>query len=234
MELKVFHPVNSGLYVRGSSSVLVDGVFGGEGKGFSPMPEAFSRAVFGGNGSHMDGMLFTHSHGDHFCPERLERAERLFPRMAVYGPEIGERNVNVVEKAPGLREFDVKSCQVWAVRTLHDGEQYREVPHCSYFLRMDGRTMFAAGDARDLGELRGRYGRQLPAHVDMAFVNLYQAFAPDTHRFMRDFTVSRIYLYHLPFQADDCYRFWMQAGQAVRNFPADLPPLRILTHMNWH
>lgn len=77
-------------------------------------------------------------------------------------------------------------------------------------------------------------GRLLPKHVDVVFVNLYQAFAQNVHQFIRDFTASRIYLYHLPFRQDDCYQFWMQAGQAVRSFPSDLPPLKILTHMNWH
>ena len=234
MGLRIFHPVNSGLYIKGSSSVLVDGIFGGRGNGFSQMPEAFRRAVFGGNGSHIDGMLFTHSHEDHFCQEQLKKAEQLFPHMTVYGPELTAKNVEPFLTAPGLTEFDIDSCRVWAADTIHDGDRYRDVPHCSYFLEMDGQTVFIAGDGSNLGELKKRYGRLLPNHVDVVFVNLYQAFAQNVHQFIRDFTASRIYLYHLPFRQDDCYQFWMQAGQAVRSFPSDLPPLKILTHMNWH
>ena len=234
MELRFFHPVNSGLYIKGSSSVLVDGLFGGMGKGFSQMPEAFSRAIFGGNGSHIHGMLFTHSHEDHFCQKQLKKAERLFPHMTVYGPELTVKNAEPFLMAPGLTEFDIDCCRVLAVNTTHDGDRYRDVPHCSYFLEMDGQAVFIAGDGSGLGELKNRYTRLLPEHVDVVFVNLYQAFARNVHQFIRDFTASRIYLYHLPFRQDDCYQFWMQAGQAVKRFPPDLPPLKILTHMKWH
>ena len=179
-------------------------------------------------------MLFTHSDEDHFCQEQLKKAEQLFPHMTVYGPELTVKNVEPFLTAPGLTEFDIGGCRVWAADTIHDGDRYRDVPHCSYFLEMDGQTVFIAGDGSDLGELKKRYARLLPKHVDVVFVNLYQAFAQNVHQFIRDFTASRIYLYHLPFRQDDCYQFWMQAGQAVRSFPSDLPPLKILTHMNWH
>ena len=234
MGLRIFHPVNSGLYFKGSTAVLVDGVFDGREKGFSQMPEAFRRAVFEGNGSHINGMLFTHSHGDHFCQEQLRKAEKLFPHMTIYGPDLAVKNVKPFLKASGLTEFYIDCCRVWAVDTIHDGVGYQDVPHCSYFLNMDDQTIFIAGDGSNLGKLKSRYGGLLPEHVDVVFVNLYQALALNVHQFIRDFTASKIYLYHLPFRQDDCYQFWMQAGQAVRSFPTDLPPLRILTHMNWH
>lgn len=86
--------------------------------------------------------------------------------MMVYGPELTVKNVEPFLTAPGLTEFDIGGCRVWAADTIHDGDRYRDVPHCSYFLEMDGQTVFIAGDGSDLGELKKRYVimQVLPTH----------------------------------------------------------------------
>lgn len=117
--------------------------------------------------------------------------------------------------------------------TRHDGARYREDPHQSYLIRMGGERFFVAGDAAlrraDAADFAGFY----PEPVSAAFCNLYQLASPEGLDFLRALAPERIFLYHLPFQADDRYHYRQLARQAARACPADLPRPERLEHMAW-
>lgn len=233
MGLKVFHSVNCGLYFYGSTGLLVDGIFEGNGRGVSPMPEEIWSLFLEAGCGCLEGVIFTHLHEDHFSRFYLEQVQKRVPGLRVYGPGLTDGNISVQKESPGIKKFRMGDAWIWAVDTCHDGKDYGEVAHCSYFIQMDRYTVFVSGDACGLDELCPSAGQELPDKVDMAFVNIYQALSQDTYRFLRQMKVEQVYLYHLPFQRDDSCNLWRIASQAMRKFPGDLPPLRILKHMNW-
>lgn len=235
METKIFHSVNTGLYFWGSGTgLLVDGLFQGAASGFSDLPEKILRDIDqqAGGFAHLDGLLFTHLHPDHYDPA-LVREVRSPQRIPVCGPMIDDPEDllhPIDEKASCL---DISHAHIIALATVHDGPQFSDVPHRSYLIDYGNESFFIAGDAilrkEDADVLVKMHGKPVTA----AFVNLYQAASQSGREFLRHLKPGRVCLCHLPFREDDHGHYWQIAGHLEERFPADLPVLEQLAQMSW-
>lgn len=236
MHTAMFHSVNSGLFFcDGKNGLLVDGIHQGREEGCSPMPDFLSLQLRKNTGlfAHLTGVLFTHLHHDHYDEEGLESLLHGRPDLPVYGPRLRRGGAPVRPIRANLRTVRMGGAYILARDTRHDGARYREDPHQSYLIRMGGERFFVAGDAAlrraDAADFAGFY----PEPVSAAFCNLYQLASPEGLDFLRALAPERIFLYHLPFQADDHYHYRQLARQAARACPADLPRPERLEHMAW-
>lgn len=74
MRMSIFYSVNSGVYLwDGKSGVLVDGLHHGPEVGFSETPPILCKQLLRQEGlfAHLDGLLFTHLHPDHYDRQRM-------------------------------------------------------------------------------------------------------------------------------------------------------------------
>lgn len=238
MRAEIFHSVNSGLYIRsGGSGILIDGIHRGKGIGFSDMPPELMEDMFQARGlfAELSGLLFTHRHHDHFDRELLCRflSVRGNPLPAIYGTCLELSNV-VCKDPPGEpASFDMGNAAVTAVRTVHDGEIYKNDPHRSFLIHIGGESFFIGGDAAPDNGCADVIKDASQSGVTAAFINVYQARSPEARDFLRRLRPERLFLYHLPFPEDDMYGHLMMAKWALRNFPEDLPELEVLRHMEW-
>ncbi len=236
METMIFHTVNAGLYFwSGKTGLLIDGLHNGRAQGFSPLPPSIGRDLQTHSGlfAHLDGLLFTHLHGDHFSRSLMLQALSADPPPLVYGPGLQENSVYLRPIYPGLWSFHLGQARLLSLATVHDGAAFRKDPHRSFFLRLNGECIFIAGDALLMPDqarlLRDYYGGPVAA----AFINPYQAADPESLSFLHVLDPRRIFLYHLPFQEDDQFCCLVMAKQVLRRFPEHLPRPERLPHMKW-
>lgn len=236
MNTRIFHSVNSGLYFwDGMAGLLVDGIHTGQEKGFSPMPAFLAGQLARHTGlfAHVDGVLFTHQHPDHFQRQGLHRLLDGPEPPCVYAPGLPENRASIRPIRPGMCRVQMAGAYILAKDTVHDGGKFRDTPHQSYLIRMGGETFFIAGDAaltaEDAAAFSGFYGGE----VDGAFLNLYQLSSPRGQDFLRILRPKRLFLEHLPFKEDDRFHYRTLARQAARSLPAGLPRAEILSHMSW-
>lgn len=235
MKTKIFHSANAGLYFwDGTLGLLVDGLYRGYSVGFSDLPPSMEHAARSGTGcfAHLDGLLFTHLHPDHFDRELAQLVWRRGD-LPVCAPELDHPSGLLRPICEGTSRLRVKYSYLLARTSIHDGLLFREVPHRSYLLHIREENFFVAGDAilepTEAPFFRDYYG----GGVTAAFVNLYQAVSASGREFLRQLAPQRIFLYHLPLPKDDRNQFWRLAERIVRTFPKDLPPLVPLEQMDW-
>lgn len=222
MHLKIFHSVNSGLYLTdGHSHLLIDSIHRGETVGFSPMPNS---PIIPKN------LLFTHSHPDHFDPQKVS----LFVgNTAIYCPDYPLNNISEIPLMKNLDLIKMDDFLILSLHSIHDCPQFASVPHRSYFIQLDNETIFVAGDAAFQKNDADTFLSLEPNGVDVAFVNLYQIAHTGSQEFLRKINPDRVFLYHLPFPEDDVFQIHTSMRSALKKYPADLPMPVILRHISW-
>ena len=236
MTTAIFHSVNAGLYFwNGGKGVLVDGIHRGIDEGLSLMPEFLLMQLRQRSGlfAHLDALVFTHLHPDHYDRDLVAQLLRGQPQLPVLGPGLQRGEALVRPIKPGLRQARANGIYLLAEDTEHDGAAFQGTPHQSYLLYLNGECFFIAGDAvlhpEDAVDLRSFYGVPIAA----AFLNLYQLGSPEGQDFVRLLAPERVFLYHLPFAPDDICHYRQLARQVLKRCPADLPPVERLAHMSW-
>lgn len=236
MTTAIFHSVNAGLYFwNGGKGVLVDGIHRGIDEGLSLMPEFLLMQLRQQSGlfAHLDALLFTHLHPDHYDRGMVAQLLRTQSQLPVFGPQLQHGELLVRPIKPGLRQARTSGIYLLAKDTKHDGEAFRGTPHQSYLLYLNGESFFIAGDGilhpEDAVDLRDFYG----VPVTAAFLNLYQLASPEGQDFVRELAPERVFLYHLPFAPDDSCHYHQLARQVIKHCPADLPQIERLAHMSW-
>ena len=233
MRTSIYHSVNSGLFFwSGNDGLLLDGLHQGGESGCSPMPDALTAQLRCGCGlfAHITGLLFTHLHGDHYDAAYVDSLRNIRPELPVYTPEVW----NGTGAKMGENKVRLGAAWVYAQRTLHDGAQFREVPHYSYLLQMGAETFLIAGDAQLTPEDAEKFQSfQTGGRITAGFFNPYQLLSPSCQAFLRLLSLERIFLIHLPFPRDDIFHYWALARQSIERFPPELPPVEQLKHMAW-
>ena len=236
MKARIFQTINAGLYLwREGCGLLVDGLHWGREAGMSELPGPIAEQLRTGRGlfAHMTGLLFTHLHTDHYDEGYVRMALQDHPELPLYGPKLPGANVTAQEVRPGVRRFSMGPAEVAAVETAHDGAIFRDMPHMSYLIRMDGESLFIAGDAA-LEPEAGDLVRELyDTPVEGAFLNLYQIVSPKGQEFLRRLAPRRLFLYHLPFPGDDRYQIILQSRQRLKRMPEGLPPVEFPAALSW-
>lgn len=217
-----FHTVNTGLFFYdGQYGLLIDGIHTGLELGFSNTPKEVINSLLHLNKAksiHID-FAFTHMHPDHFDKTLLEKLCVQMPHAKSYIPSAqpitNPTNFTIIPFA-----------------TIHDGKPYQQVPHTSLLLSCCSKWFFIAGDAILTPELAEKVIATQPQSIDTIFINFYQLNSSLGQAFLRALNPKEIFLYHLPFEEDDRYRFHRLVRHAIeRHYDGFVQP-KWLPHMN--
>lgn len=236
MSLGIFHSVNAGLYLwDGESGLLIDGIHDGREDGFSPMPAALAEQLRTRTGlfAHLNGVIFTHWHLDHFHPQGLVALQRFPQPPVIYGPGRCGPSVPVRANRRGQYRLRIGEIDIMAQDVLHDGKPFYNHPHQSLLIRMGGENIFVAGDALLKGVSADDFRPDGDGRISAGFFNLYQIASLEGQAFIRALKPERVFLYHLPFTEDDRYHYCDMARQVIKRIAADMPPTELLSHMAW-
>ena len=229
--MKLFYTVNSGVYLQGGgAALLVDGIHRGEKVAFSPMPDRLKEMLRARTSpfAHLDGLLFTHGHPDHFDPEELREMKLDLP---VYGPEVEDALSRTV--LPGVTQVFIGRASILALDTVHAGADFAQVPHRSYLIHTGDGWTFVAGDACLGPDEAVRLRTLCGVPPKTVLVNPCQLLDPLGPEFLRALGPERVFLYHLPLREEDRLGCYALADQAQARYPDGLPPLRRLEPMSW-
>ncbi len=214
--MEIFYTVNSGLYLLDTqTALLIDGVHRGEKVAFSSMPSIVVSVLNKKEKRYgeVKGLLFTHSHPDHFDEGLLTELTEIPP---MYGPDFG--NIYVQNVRPGVKRVCMDGAIILAIDTIHAGQAFSNVPHCSFLIEMDQKRIFVAGDA-DLGKNEAQRIRAFCSKgVDVAFMNPLQLLDPKGEWFLRELMPQQVFVYHLPFQKDDSLGCNLMAEQVEKKY----------------
>lgn len=239
METEIFHAGNASLYFyRNGTGILIDGIYDGSHVGMSAMPEKWKADMKQCKGiwQHVDGLIFTHRHPDHYheqmTDEYLEMLRKQKKEVAVYAPDWKKSNVSFRDLGNGMQRICIKNAEIITRKTIHDGA-WKSEPHESFLLKMGNENFFVAGDAALLTEDAKAFQRYA-YKIDIAFVNLYQLGGTGGMQCVEELGADRVVLYHLPFHADDSCYYWVLGKQASEGFTKRYGiPVEIVEHMRW-
>ena len=187
------------------TKVLIDGLYRDDSGYFSQLPDAAWKTMQRGEGelAHIDYLLFTHSHWDHFYePYVLTYLQKN--RVKGYCLPHTDR---VLEKCPVI-SFDGEgkaelggdiTCRYLDIRHL-DPRFYDVVNRC-YLLEMKGKHFLFTGDADYQEEVFTAFSGE---EIDVAFVTPVFYNHPKGRRILQELlSVKKVVIYHLPFPEED-------------------------------
>ena len=202
----VFYLANAGLYLTDHrTGILVDGLFDPH-EGFDSLPESITAAIIKKESpfNSLTTLLFTHTHPDHYSPEKVTSFLRLYPDTTLLLPEIPPFG--------GL----------YPIPCRHLLDRGKIVPHCSFFLKYAGRNFFFSGDADPVWLNRNISPELLmgfQSKIHMAFVNPFFFFLTPGRRFLAGLNPEQIYVYHMPVRVPDLMRYHEILEQGLSKYP---------------
>lgn len=228
VETHIYHTVNCGLYfVRNSVGILIDGLFDGREFGYSKTQERDFVQCRDRSGIYTDlkALLFTHCHEDHFNEEMVD-AVRGNGEIQIYAPEYAGTNIAIKNLTHEIAFFTVGDFQIYAVRTLHDGNAaLQAAPHVSFIINTPEESFFLAGDAT-FREGEADKINSLSLHlIAGAFINPYQTLLGENKAFLKKLDPERLFLIHRPLPEDDKFDIYRVFTLAKKHYPAYLPRL---------
>lgn len=236
METNIFHSVNEGLYLwNGNTGILIDGIHSGQEIGFSPMPLELEHQMEQRSGlfAHLDGVLFTHLHSDHFDAKRLSVLRRQADPPEIYCSQLSDSMISEKLSDSNICHVKIGEADIFAKDTIHDGEAFAQEAHQSFLIHMGKECFFIAGDALLVPQDADIFLSYANKSVDAVFLNIYHAMSEAAHEFLQKLQPRRVFLYHFPYPQDDAYGYYRWAKQADRRFSKKLPPLEQLQLMSW-
>jgi len=214
---------NTGVLVEyGDVGMLVDGIHHEPGHVFSKVCKKdllhmrLGTDVF----EHLDYLLFSHEHPDHFSPGFVERhlqfrsVQGIFlpdpahgsPSLKFLANQIQAQAIShrILDLQPGeAAQFPlVDDLTVTAIGAPHMGPQYAAVKHHCFLLTIAGKHLLFTGDADHIPEYF------VPAlngiNPDVVFVNpLFYHHANGRKIINEIFRPRTVVIYHMPFAKDD-------------------------------
>lgn len=231
------------LEFRGKT-LLVDGIFRDKIPRFSGLKEEIWNMMIEGEPpfEHIDHILFTHSHGDHFSPGLTMEYISLHEVKSIFLPDVEEiRESGVLQAAEekGVKTkllsgatdgivFDLgDGIRVRAFRTLHLDERYRDVLHICYMVSCGEKKILFTGDVDYLNDtLQFAEGTCLRA----AFINPLFLGALETGRLFKGLLEADNYLvYHIPFEEDDTLGIRRKLLRTVNRWNTGTPPIILMS-----
>ena len=217
--LRVTLVANAGLLLDyNGTTLLVDGIYGKEGHPFSNLSHQVWQDLKNGQApfDHVDFLLFTHAHPDHFSPEMTLEYLKCHPVKGVFAPRTswvdgcGLTSFLNEQKIPCAwlsEETDrtgfriTPDITVRAFRTRHLDKQFEKVRHFCYLITFGEKKILLTGDLdyvnEDLSRLAG-------LRLAGAFVNpLFFAALCHGKFFRGNLETDHLLVYHIPFREDD-------------------------------
>lgn len=235
-EIKLTLIANAGVILEyGGTSILVDGIFGGEGHCFDSPDAMCRRSILEGEGdfSHIDYLLFTHTHPDHFSAEMvLEYLKRRqvkgillpapeTPPERLLGDYIQERRIPAVflsHVAPPATYQAEGGVELQALPTRHLDKQFYNMPHFCYLIGLGGRRLLVTADVDYTTEDFSALGA---VFLDGVFVNpMFFHSVCVQSRFRTCLSYERVLVYHVP-TLKDKYNYGRMLKRDIARWPED-------------
>ena len=242
-KLRVTLVCNAGVLLeyRGTT-LLLDGIFGGEEHPFSDLsPEVWQQMLQGeGAFSKVDYLLFSHRHPDHFSPERTLQYLQKQPVKGIFRPEsdsCGELEAYLIQhripcvllsQQTDYAAFCVEPhITVRAFTTQHLDKKYQDVRHVCYLLSFDDKhILFTA----DVDYLSAAFDIVQNIPLRGVFLNpLFFRVLRNPRFFHGSLKVEAYCVYHVPFAEDDALRLRQMVRRDLQNWPEDEGPAMALT-----
>ncbi|MEA4822740.1 MAG: MBL fold metallo-hydrolase [Clostridiaceae bacterium] len=169
-----------------------------------PWMEALVADVWTHDLANVDGVLYTHRHGDHYSPSTAHTAAASGARvyLPAFFPEAGEDSFTAIEAG---RPFQIGRLRITPFTSPHfDADHITGVPEYGYLVETSRRTLLFPGDVRLYDPAR------LPpaASVDTVFAHVWlgrgnalrlpcEPYVADFARFVLAHHPRRVYLAHL-------------------------------------
>lgn len=188
---------NAGLLIKfADATFLVDGLHNDKAAPFSAVPEKTLKEAIERRGafSHIDALLFTHAHKDHYDEECARAFLESHNETDLIFPALGENSKVFIK-------YRIKNVTVEAKKLPHEGKQYKDVSNYGFFIYNEFESIFISGDAAISAEpiisfLDGR--KPTAAAVCFPFVTLERG-----RKIIEQIAPEIIIAYHLPFVYED-------------------------------
>lgn len=235
-ELRIRHTTNAGVLINiGRKSLGVD-LFSRDSKGLYPdtpmeLKEELLDEIEKG---HIEAILFTHGHGDHFCLEDVIEALKRNPDLMVISTDEVIGRIQMAAP-PGKRLFAISPEEKDNVRlqfsngslelfnSRHMGEQYAGVQNIVCMLEVDGMRIVLPGDAWPSTELFERIAAW-SFDVDLLAGPFPLIGIPSNRRMIEKcLRVKTILAMHLPRRSQDVQNWIVNTKRICENAKDGLP-----------
>ncbi len=198
---------NAGVLIQyHGKKILVDAMHNRYTQRFSSVPDDLLYEIAHGEGEfeHVDLLVYTHDHPDHYSREWTQEFLANHPDTQLISPIAdfeGQDNVSVLRNES--EELSFHGIRIQARQLVHDGLEYAEVENYGFIFTIDGENFSVLGDSTfDVEEIR-----QLVCDVDTignAFFNFPFVTLSKGRKIIKEVVCPRrMILYHLPFAEKD-------------------------------
>lgn len=243
--LRVKLVANAGLLLEYEGiTFLLDGIFGDEKHPFSNYSQSVWQAILEKEApfEHIDYLLFTHVHPDHFSPELTvellkKRSVRgvFFPDADIVGsiglPEmLQQKGIPCAILSDQTNHIAVKvgpHISVRGFRTLHLDKKFDKVRHYCYLVTFGDKKILFTADMDYISEDLSCLGHTA---LSAAFINpLFFSALRHGKYFRGKLNTRRICVYHVPFAEDDTMDLRGMLTKDIAQWPADRAWVTALT-----
>ena len=171
-----------------------------------------------------DLLFFTHCHPDHYSRALTEQVVARNPNVALVLPEQEFDRQGLLSGPSG--HLMLEGLHMDFMRLIHEGEQYKEVPHYGCILEYGGFRVLITGDCAVADPqvsafLNGR-------HIDLALVNFpWVTLRKGRHFIEQVIRPDHLMVYHLPFPHDDRWGYRDAAVKGAAQVQG-VPDVRLL------
>lgn len=207
--MKIRITANAGILLNISNAVfLIDGLHNERTVPFCTTPTALlNRIIFGQEEfSHINALLFTHTHKDHYDKECVNLFLQNHNKTAVICPSLDEK---IIKK----KIYQISCVTIEAYELPHEGDEFNNVTHYGYYIYNDSESIFISGDAALNAEpllafLNGR--KPKAAVLSFPFITLNKG-----RQIVEMIDPEVLIAYHLPFEGSDPNRYIESCKRAV-------------------
>ncbi|BCS87971.1 hypothetical protein PSDVSF_12130 [Pseudodesulfovibrio sediminis] len=231
--------------------LLVDGIHNEGGHPFSRVSEADMERMRQGivPFTHLDYLLFTHEHPDHFTPQYVLGHILNRPVKGLFLPSETDGSPNLALLLDRVRELAIPywtlglepgtkqrfeladDVIVTAIGARHMGPQYATIRNDCFLLTVKGMNLLFTGDADHVAEY---YAAALTdVTVDVAFVNPIFYNNKQGQQIINEiFRPRDVVIYHMPFAEDDTMHFSSLVRRDVKRYARPGMQTHVLSEAN--
>ena len=178
----------------------------------------------------LNSLIFTHEHGDHFCPEDVKEAWKRNPNIQIYAGDkvteilsrTGISQSNLIKiKAPERRTLG--NFQIDFLDSLHEGEQYADVANLTLLIKIEEKRVVVTGDAAPCEALFQRIATW-SGEIDWLFAPFPYVGLRSNRRMLEKYLdIANIFVLHQPRKEADVQNWVDSAKRVCENAKDKLP-----------
>ena len=233
---KITYLSNAGVLLElGNKKILIDSLCDSTVPIYKTIPDEIRDQILSGTPpyDHIDLMLFTHHHADHFNPQTT--AEFMKRRKHAVLVSTGETIKRLKKQAQDLDEsrliapnlqvgervsFESNGINLQVISMIHDGKDYRDVENFAYLIEVEGVRIFHVGDAKPMAE-NYEHLNLVEQSIDLLLAPFPYVGIPSGQLVIQDqIKPKKIAAIHLPYEDKDQFN-WIKGTkksyERVRN-----------------